>query len=131
MAEQMNVLHRCGEWIKYYAKNQRCHKDYISVTPFAATWMDLETITGFPNSSVRKEFTCKAGDPVQFLGQEDLLEEGWATHSSFLGLPLWLSWQRICLQCGRPGFNPWVGKIPLRRESLPIPVFWPGEFHEL
>ena len=25
------------------------------------------------------------------------------------------------------GFDPWVGKIPWRREQLPIPVFWPGE----
>ena len=30
--------------------------------------------------------------PVQFLGQEDPLEKGWATHSSILWLPLWLSW---------------------------------------
>ena len=30
---------------------------------------------------------------------------------------------------GRPGFNPWVGKIPWRREWLPTPVFWPGELH--
>ena len=30
--------------------------------------------------------------PVQFLGREDLLEKGEATHSSILGLPLWLSW---------------------------------------
>ena len=45
--------------------------------------------------------------------------------------PLWLSWQRICLQCGRPGFDPWVGKITWRRERLPTPVFWPGEVHEL
>ena len=30
-----------------------------------------------------------------------------------------------------PGFDPWVGKIPWRRERLPTPVFWPGEFHEL
>ena len=22
----------------------------------------------------------------------------------------------ICLQCGRPGFDPWVGKIPLEKE---------------
>ena len=29
---------------------------------------------------------------VQFLGQEDPLEKGWATHSSILGLPLWLGW---------------------------------------
>ena len=29
------------------------------------------------------------------------------------------------------GFDPWVGKIPCRRERLPTPVFWPGEFHGL
>ena len=45
--------------------------------------------------------------------------------------PWWLSWQRIRLQCGRPGFDPWVGKIPSRREQLPAPVFWAGEFHGL
>ena len=39
--------------------------------------------------------------------------------------------QRICLQCRRPGFNPWVGKIPWRRERLPTPLFWPREFHGL
>ena len=27
--------------------------------------------------------------------------------------------------------NPWVGKIPWRRERLPNPVFWPGEFYGL
>ena len=32
---------------------------------------------------------------------------------------------RICLQCERPGFDLWVGKIPWRRERLSIPVFWP------
>ena len=30
--------------------------------------------------------------PIQFLGQEDPLEKGQATHSNFLGLPLWLSY---------------------------------------
>ena len=33
------------------------------------------------------------------------------------------------LQCGRHRFNPWVGKIPWRREKLPTPVFLPGESH--
>ena len=33
------------------------------------------------------------------------------------------------MQCGRPGFDPWVGDIPWRRERLPTPVFWPGEFY--
>ena len=31
----------------------------------------------------------------------------------------------------RLGFDSWVGKIPWRRERLPTPVFWPGEFHGL
>ena len=37
----------------------------------------------------------------------------------------------MCLQCGRRRFDSWVGKIPWRREQLPTPVFWPGEFHGL
>ena len=40
---------------------------------------------------------------------------------------LWLRWQRICLKCGRPGFNPWVGKIPWSRAWQPTLVFLPGE----
>ena len=45
-----------------------------------------------------------------------------------LWLPRWLSWYRICLQCGRPGFDPWVGKIPWRRKWRPTPVLLPGKF---
>ena len=30
-----------------------------------------------------------------------------------------------------PGFDPWVGKIPWRRERPPTPVFLPGEVHGL
>ena len=32
-------------------------------------------------------------------------------------------------QCRRPRFDPWIGKIPQRREWLPIPIFLPGESH--
>ena len=42
---------------------------------------------------------------------------------------IWLRQKRICLQCERPGFNPWIGKIPWRREWQPTPVFLPREFH--
>ena len=44
-------------------------------------------------------------------------------------LPWWLRWQRNCLQHGRPRFDPWVRKIPWRREWLSTPVFLPGESH--
>ena len=33
--------------------------------------------------------------------------------------------KRIYLQCRRHEFNPWVGKIPWKRERQPIPVFLP------
>ena len=38
---------------------------------------------------------------------------------------MWLSWLRIHLKCRRTGFDPWIGKIPWRRERLPTPAFWP------
>ena len=44
-------------------------------------------------------------------------------------LPWWLRQSRICLQCGRPRFDPWIWKIPWRRKWLPNPVFLPEELH--
>ena len=44
-------------------------------------------------------------------------------------LSWWLTWLRVCQQCGRPRFNLWIGRIPWRREWLPTPVFLPGESH--
>ena len=38
-------------------------------------------------------------------------------------------YKKIRLQCGKPRFDPWVGKIPWRRKWLPTPAFLPGEFH--
>ena len=46
-----------------------------------------------------------------------------------LGLPWWLRWESICLQCGRPGFNPWVRKISWRRKWQPTPVLLPAKSH--
>ena len=36
---------------------------------------------------------------------------------------------KLCLQCGRPGFNPWVRKIPCRRKWQPTSVFLPVKSH--
>ena len=35
----------------------------------------------------------------------------------------------VCLQCGRPGFHPWVRKVPWRRAWQPTSVFLPGKAH--
>ena len=44
---------------------------------------------------------------------------------------VYLSLSPLPFACRRPGFDPWTGKVPWRRESLPTPVLWPGEFHGL
>ena len=41
----------------------------------------------------------------------------------------WLSSKEPTCQCRRHRFDPWVGKIPWRREWQPTPVFLPKEFH--
>ena len=47
------------------------------------------------------------------------------------GFPCGSAGKESTCNAGRPGFDPWVGKILWRRERLPNPVFWPGEFHRL
>ena len=83
------------------------------------------------HSSVGKESACNAGDPGSIPGLGRSAGEG-------ISYPLQYSWAslmaqlgRIRLQCRRPGFDPWVGKIPWRRKRLHTPVFWLGEFHGL
>ena len=44
-------------------------------------------------------------------------------------LPWWLSGKEPTCQCRRLRFDPWVGKVPWRREWQPTPVFWPGKSH--
>ena len=36
----------------------------------------------------------------------------------FMGLSWWLRWWRICLQCGTCRFDPWLRKVPWRRNPL-------------
>ena len=51
------------------------------------------------------------------------------TPATQLGLPWWLRWQRICVQCRRRGFHPWVGKIPWRRQGNPLQVCLSADPH--
>ena len=47
---------------------------------------------------------------------------------------MWYNWYHAVynlFQTERFVFNPWLGKIPWRRERLATPLFWPGEFHGL
>ena len=88
-------------------------------------------LTDFPHSPVGKESACNAGDPSLNPGLGRSPGEG-------IGYPLQYSWASLVIHLvknppavRRPGFSPWIGKIPWRRERLPTPVFWPEEFHGL
>ena len=47
----------------------------------------------------------------------------------FFLLPGGSDGKSVCLQCGRPVLDPWVGKIPWRRKWPPTPVLLPGKSH--
>ena len=81
----------------------------------------------FLGSSADKESSCNAGDPGSIPGAGRSTGEG-------IGYPLQCSWASLVVQMvknppamRRPGFDPWVGKFPWRRDRLPTPVFLPGE----
>ena len=44
-----------------------------------------------------------------------------------LGTSLMAQMVKNLFECGRPGFNPWVGKIPSKMEWLPTPILSPGK----
>ena len=79
---------------------------------------------GFPGSSAGKESACNAGDPGLISGSGRSAGEG-------IDYPLQY-WTFLVAQLVK---NPpvmretWIGKIPWRREQLPTPESWPGEFH--
>ena len=93
----------------------------------AITWklfeMQLLFPQHFPESSAGKESSCNAGDSGLIPGSGRSTREG-------MGNPLQYSWpppvvqlvKKIHLHCGKPGFDPWVGKIPWKRGRLPTPV---------
>ena len=74
----------------------------------------------FPGSSAGKETACNAGDPSSIPGLGRPHRKGIGYPLQYSWAPWWLRWQKICLQCGRYGFDPWVRKIPWRSEQLPL-----------
>ena len=63
------------------------------------------------------------------LANQDLSTLGSYCYQSYRWLPWWLRRLSDCLQCGRPGFNPWVRKIPWRKKWQSTPVLLPRQCH--
>ena len=66
------------------------------------------------NSAVMQE------TPVQSLGQEDLLEKGWATHSSILWLPLGSAGKESACNVEDLGSIPGMGRSPGEWNGYPL-----------
>ena len=84
---------------------------------------------GFSGSSAGKESTCHARDPNLIPGSGRSAGEG-------IGYPLQYSWTSQVTQLVKNLPAVWETEAwslgwedPWRRERLPTPVFWPGEFH--
>ena len=89
----------------------------------------LSMMLGFPGSSAGKESACKAGGPSSIPGLGRFMGEG-------IGYPLQYSWASLVAQMVKnlPAVSEtWVRSLgwedPWRREWIPIPIIWSGEFH--
>ena len=83
----------------------------------------IKMLWSFPGSSAGKQSACNAGNPGLIPGWGRSPGEGIGYSLQYSWASWCLRWQRICWQCGRPGFDPWVGKIPSKRAWQPSLVF--------
>ena len=104
-------------------KESTCHagglKSLSHVRLFATPWTVVYQV---PPSMAFSRQEYWSGLPFPFPG--DLSDPGIEP-----GSPTFLADALTSEPRGKPCRRPWVGKIPWRRESLPTPVFCPGEFY--
>ena len=62
--------------------------------------------------------------PVRFLGQEDPLEKGQATHSSILGLPCGSAGKESACNLGDLGLIAGLGRSPGEGTGYPLRYSW-------
>ena len=127
--------------MKVKSQSEVAHRVRLLATPWAAAhqappsmgFSRQEYWRGLPLPSPEKRPTNgyfgKAGDlgSIRELGRSPGEEIGYPLQCS--GTSLVAQLVKNCLQCGRPGFDPWVGKMAWKRERLPTPVLLPSKSH--
>ena len=115
--------------LKMMMNRMQC--SFWAIPVFACEIYSATTALALPDSSVGKGSTCSAGDPGSIPGSGRSAGGG-------IGYPLKYSWASLVAQLVKnlPAmWETWVRslgwKIPWRRERLPTPGCWPGEFHGL
>ena len=80
-------------------------------------------VSSFPDHSVGKESACNAGDPGSIPGSGRSAGEGIGYPPLvFLDFPCGPAGKESTCNVGDLVLDPWVGKIPWRRERVPTPV---------
>ena len=85
-------------------------------------WKGKLFILGFQKSVAQlvKNPPANAGDPVRFLGREDMLEKGLATHCGILGFPGGSAGKESTCSAGDLGSIPGLGRSPGEGNSYPL-----------
>ena len=125
-----NLIHlkKCfPRWWEKIASKQGSSTD---IYPNYPSWIFLENSVLFWECKARREsaqrvWHCLLSSVTLGNSSRTTLQSLWR-----VGFPV-AQMVKNPQQCGRPGFDPWVGKTPWRRERLPIPIFWPGDFYGL
>ena len=133
------MLSALGSWL--YPFIFWCHRDVVICFIFSnmpVTSLTYEDVRSQRCSCSPHNLTVVGGSRVLTLqepwvqalvGESGIQRARAWPKQRFFQLPWWLRRWRVCLQCGRPRFDPWVGEIPWGREWQPTPSFLPEEFH--
>ena len=121
------LMHRLYLLKYYFYSTAPFFKDTLDPTPLS--WIPNSTLKqgGFRKSETVALFNFNPSHPfTQIMEQECNLKLSLQTLSFPVAHPV-----KDLPAIGKPRFDPWVGKIPWRRERLLTPVSWPREFHGL
>ena len=88
-------------FMKYYSTSTICSWLNPLTTEPQIRRADCEVICGFWTAQRPKPLCCWSVSCI-CISNRQMRED--------TGLPWWLRWKKICLQCRRPGLDPWVGK---------------------
>ena len=118
-------------WPKYrsFSFNISPSNDYSRLISFTMDWLDLLAV-----HRTLKSLLQHHSSKASILRRSTFLVIQLSHPHMTTGKTITLTTQIfvskvICLQCRRPGFDPWVGKIPWRRKWQPTPVLLSRKSH--
>ena len=130
-------------WPKYWSFSFSISpsNEYSGLISFRTDWLELLAVQG-TLKSLLQHHSLKASiegyinwrkilfSLLHFIKFQISLQKTRCKHLQHsFGAPGGSDSKRVCLQCGRPGFNPCVRKILWKRKWQPTPIFLPGESH--